>query len=194
MPHKHRNDPLQKEYIVTDLPTDLPDLSSPEKIPPARSPWIMLSIMTILILVLLIGSGALLYFALKKGDKLPETNFKLGQLFQKKPPAEQVESPRTDGGAEQGVAPISEKEKMATEPSQKAEEKNPPKKEKKVRWPKLKVTGFGRSTDGKGGFAIINGEHVFLNQQISKATLVEVREHDVVVELEGEQKTLTVDP
>lgn len=63
-----------------------------------------------------------------------------------------------------------------------------------VRWPKLKLTGFGTSTDGSGGFAIINNNQIHPGQLIEgKAKLVEVREHDVLVEYQGEQKSLTVD-
>jgi len=63
----------------------------------------------------------------------------------------------------------------------------------KVRWPKLNLTGFGSTTDGTGGFAIINGDHVHPGQLIGgKVTLKEVRSFDVIVEYMGEQKTLTV--
>ncbi|MEA2069275.1 MAG: general secretion pathway protein GspB [Verrucomicrobiota bacterium] len=64
----------------------------------------------------------------------------------------------------------------------------------KVRWPKLKLTGFGSSTDGSGGFAIINGKQVHPGQLIDKkARLAEIRSQDVVVEYMGETRTLTVD-
>lgn len=63
----------------------------------------------------------------------------------------------------------------------------------KVRWPKLKLTGFGTSTDGLESFAIINGEHLHPGQLVGKVTVLKVRTHDVVVEYKGEQKTLTVD-
>jgi hypothetical protein len=63
-----------------------------------------------------------------------------------------------------------------------------------VRWPKLKLTGFGSSTDGGGGFAIINGDQVHPGQLIDgKVKLVEIRAQDVVVEYMGETQTLTVD-
>lgn len=62
-----------------------------------------------------------------------------------------------------------------------------------VRWPKLKLTGFGRAADGEGGFAIINGDQVLLNNYIDDVKLVEIRAHGAVVEYKGEQKLLTVD-
>lgn len=63
-----------------------------------------------------------------------------------------------------------------------------------VRWPRLKLTGFGSSKDGHGGFAIINGEQFHPGQLIDgKVKLVEVRAQDVVVEYMGETKTLIVD-
>ena len=63
----------------------------------------------------------------------------------------------------------------------------------KVRWPRLKLTGFGTSTDGLDSFAIINGEQVHPGQIVDKVTVVEVRTRDVLVEYKGEQKILTMD-
>ena len=63
-----------------------------------------------------------------------------------------------------------------------------------VRWPKLKLTGFGSSTDGASGFAIINGQHVIAGQQISKVTVIDIGAQSVIVEFKGEQRTLSVDP
>ena len=63
-----------------------------------------------------------------------------------------------------------------------------------VRWPKLKLTGFGSSTDGASGFAIINGQHVIAGQQISKVTVIDIGDQSVMVEFKGEQRTLSVDP
>ena len=63
----------------------------------------------------------------------------------------------------------------------------------KVHWPKLKLTGFGSSTDGRGGFAIINGAPVHPGQLINgKVKLDQIRTHDVIVEYMGETKILTV--
>jgi hypothetical protein len=47
--------------------------------------------------------------------------------------------------------------------------------------------------DADGGFAIINEKQILVGNQIGDVTLVEIRTHGVVVELDGEQKTLTVD-
>jgi hypothetical protein len=63
-------------------------------------------------------------------------------------------------------------------------------KRDEVKWPRLTVTGFGRVNDGTGGFAIINGEQVMLNNFIGDVKLVEVREHDIVVEYQGARKNL----
>ena len=65
-------------------------------------------------------------------------------------------------------------------------------KSDKIKWPKLKLTGFGRSADSQGSFAIINNKPVHLNQEIGEVTLVEIRTHDVIVEYRGERKTLSV--
>lgn len=63
----------------------------------------------------------------------------------------------------------------------------------KVRWPRLKMTGFGQSADGTEKFAIINNDLVHLGEYAGKVKLVEVRAHDVVVEYKGERKNLTVE-
>lgn len=62
-----------------------------------------------------------------------------------------------------------------------------------VRWPRLKLAGFGRPSDGEIGFAIINGKHVVEGSTISGVTLVEILEHGAVVEYKGETKTLIVE-
>lgn len=63
-----------------------------------------------------------------------------------------------------------------------------------VRWPKLKLTGYGTRPDGSGGFAIINGHQYQVGQMVNgKVTIIEVREHDVLVEYAGETNSLIVD-
>ncbi len=64
---------------------------------------------------------------------------------------------------------------------------------KSVRWPKLKLTGFGQSADGEGGFAILGGKHVMEGSEIGGVRVVEIRTHGVVVEYKGEQKTLSLE-
>ncbi|MDF7809115.1 hypothetical protein P4E94_16840 [Pontiellaceae bacterium B12219] len=62
-----------------------------------------------------------------------------------------------------------------------------------VRWPKMKLTGFGTSADGTGGFAIINNHKYNTGQLIGgKVRLIEVRKYDVLLEMSGETNTLTV--
>jgi hypothetical protein len=62
----------------------------------------------------------------------------------------------------------------------------------KLKWPKLRMTGFGISSDRTESFAIINGDLVHPGEFADKVQLVEVRTHDVVVEYNGERKLLTV--
>lgn len=60
-------------------------------------------------------------------------------------------------------------------------------------WPKLKLTGFGSATDGSGGFAIINNHQYRKGDLINgKATLIEIRTHDVLMEYMGETNTLSL--
>lgn len=60
-------------------------------------------------------------------------------------------------------------------------------------WPRLKLAGFGRPSEGEIGFAIINGKHIAEGGTISGVTLVEILGHGVVVEYKGETKTLIVE-
>lgn len=62
-----------------------------------------------------------------------------------------------------------------------------------VRWPRLKLTGFGRSADSGNAFAIINGRNVVVDSCIGDVRLVEIRQQGVVVEYQGEQRLLTVE-
>lgn len=62
-----------------------------------------------------------------------------------------------------------------------------------VRWPRLKLVGFGLPSDGELGFAIINGKHVIEGSTINGVTLKDILAHGVLVEYKGETKTLIVE-
>lgn len=67
-------------------------------------------------------------------------------------------------------------------------------KTQNLKWPKLRLIGFGSSSDTTGNFAIINGRQVHLGQSIDgKVRLIEIRKHDVLVEFKGESRILTMD-
>ena len=61
----------------------------------------------------------------------------------------------------------------------------------KVKWPHLKLIGFGKSADGTESFAIINNQQVHPGEYVGKVMLSEVRANDVIVEYKGEYKILT---
>lgn len=61
-----------------------------------------------------------------------------------------------------------------------------------VRWPKLKLTGFGKGYNGQSDFAIINNEQILVGTPIDEVMLIEVLTQGVVVEYKGERKTLNV--
>ncbi len=63
-----------------------------------------------------------------------------------------------------------------------------------IRWPRLKLAGFGLPADGEVGFAIINGKHIIEGSTINGGvTLVEILSYGVLVEYKGETKTLIVE-
>lgn len=61
-----------------------------------------------------------------------------------------------------------------------------------IRWPRLKLSGFGKGSGNQSDFAIINGEQVLVNTPINGVMLVKILDQGVVMEYKGEQKTLTV--
>jgi hypothetical protein len=61
-------------------------------------------------------------------------------------------------------------------------------------WPRLKLAGFGKSEDESGNFDIINGKKVHPVQNIAgRVKLIEIRDHDVLVEFKGESRILTIE-
>ncbi|MBT8043036.1 MAG: hypothetical protein HKP10_02455 [Kiritimatiellales bacterium] len=149
----------------------------------------MLVTLLLLIAGLLLSSVLMLHYGYKAGGEkmaLPGVNFtelkEKGVAYQ-----QQVTQPASD-------------DPVAQEPPQKTEQESGgigqllAARGEKVRWPRLRLTGFGRSSDGTGGFAIINNQQVFLGELIDgKAKLIEVRTHDVVVEYKGETRIISTD-
>ncbi len=166
---------------LSAIPT-LPDNENAE--PGHRSPWGVLAAMIVLIVALLSTSATMLYFVWKKGEETAGSSLHLSSLMEHgKGYASTLHVAKTPPATAQV-----EHENL-TEPAP------PPKSGRKgnIKWPRLKLTGFGSSSDGTDGFAIINGNQVFLNQSMGKVRLIAVHAHDVVVECQGEQKTLTTE-
>ncbi|MEI6891703.1 MAG: hypothetical protein V5783_05975 [Pontiella sp.] len=90
-------------------------------------------------------------------------------------PAQTVANPATDSGPPSGMIQQFLKDRKA-----------------KVHWPKLKLTGFGILSDGNNGFAMINGKQYQVGQYIDDVLLLAVRTDDVLVELSGETKVLSM--
>ena len=174
------------------------DLSTPPEIQDetndgreAPSPWTMLITMLLMIAGLLLASIMMMNHVNKtkgesggKGLGFSGLAEKAKSLTVRVPPQKTVESVATP--SPQPTPQSSSIEKLKKMVSSAASSD-------KVRWPRLKLTGFGTSTDKLESFAIINGEQVHPGQIVDKVHVVEVRAHDVVVEYMGERKTLTMD-
>ena len=179
-------DSTPEEYDVTDSINPPSVQKSEAETPEEQSPWIMLITLLLLIGGLLLSSAMLLHYGLQSRGGTAGSNFSLaglmerGRDFAAKARAQTPEEPAA--GAPLEVAPESAGIKKFFPPSNGT-----------LKWPKLKLTGFGKSVDSEGGFAIINGKQILIGNQIGDVTLVKIRTHGVVVELKGEQKTLTVD-
>lgn len=153
----------------------------------ASTPWSMLFTMLLLIAGLLLASVLMMNHVNKMKTEPGEKGLGFSELIAKaKALAVRVPSPKpvepVAAPAPQ-TSPLDNLKKMVSSAGS----------SDKVKWPRLKLTGFGTSTDGLESFAIINGEQVHPGQIVDKVTVLEVRAHDVVVEYKGEQKTLTMD-
>ncbi len=153
----------------------------------APSPWTMLITMLLLIAGLLLASVLMMNHANKTQAEPGEKGLGFSQLVAKaKAMTVRTLAPQTE---EPVAAPTPQPSPLDNLKSMVSSAGS----SDKVRWPRLKLTGFGTSTDGLESFAIINGEQMHPGQIVDKVAVVEVRAYDVVVEYKGERKTLTVD-
>ena len=155
----------------------------------SSSSWTMFVTMILLIAGLALSSTMMLHYSSKKRgttDETPEHTFNVAKLLEKaKTYTKDLQKPKEAQPAEPQQAVQTEERGIGKLFGARTDH---------VRWPKLKLTGFGSSTEGDGGFAIINGDQVHLGQLIDgKVKLTQIRSLDVVVEYMGESKTLTVD-
>lgn len=156
---------------------------------------------TILLLIggLLLTSVMLIHYGLKGTDENGETISGLTRFAAmiKSAPAKDSMDPATQAPSPQALssaAPINTQNTGVTS-SSRFSFKNLFSKNGSgsVRWPRLKLAGFGLPSDGEVGFAIINGKHVIEGSTINGAMLKEILAHGVVVEYKGETKTLIVE-
>jgi hypothetical protein len=62
-----------------------------------------------------------------------------------------------------------------------------------VRWPRLKLSGFGKAAEGETGFAIINKNRINVGDTTSGATLVKILDQGVELEYKGATRILTME-
>jgi hypothetical protein len=147
--------------------------------------------MLLMISLLILSSAMLVHYAVdgKDGATKPSL-FNLGQLMEKG----RELSAKTQF-AKPLDSPVSDPSPTTTPKSSTSVVKKlfPGGGQGTVRWPKLKLSGFGLPSKGEVGFAIINKKHVIEGGTIDGAKLVEILEHGVVVEYKGERKTLIIE-
>ena len=176
---------------MTELSNEPAITESEHEQPEKTSPATMLISMILLIAGLLLASTMLIQQAQEKSGSAKTTLAGFSAFLQK---GKSLSNQAKADVADQSETGISAEEANADTKSRSRFKQFFQKTNHSVRWPKLKLTGFGTSSDGGSGFAIINEKHIIVGQQISKATLIEIGAQSVVVEYKGEQKTLTVDP
>ncbi len=168
----------KQELSMSDLENLSPTPENSDE-PKKISPGVMLTTMLLLIVGLLLSSILLLYSALKRQGG-PDAELNMEALIEQAK-AHTAQPRKTEQPAE--LKPEN--------PSTDLKQIFSGNTGKTTKWPKLKLTGFGSSA--QGGFAIINGRQVLLNESIGPVQLVAIRSHGVIVEYMGERKTLTVD-
>jgi hypothetical protein len=195
-----------QEQAVTDLSTDPPIPEDDEQDSGSRSPWTMLVTMLLLISGLLLTSALMLDSALNRGGEdsgkvidfsgIKGKSTDLKAFFKK-----QLEKPEEETAAPQTPEAKAADKEIANPPGPVPPSEKPPSglnrffsgRSGSVRWPKLKLTGFGTSSDGTSNFAIINGDQVQVGQIIDgKVKVLEIGYQNVVVEYMGETNILTV--
>jgi len=176
---------------VTEISTPPPVHENDNMTPAPPSPWVMLISMLLLISGLILSSAMLVNYAMDGTEGASgKSFFDFAKLMEEKSEF----APEAQAAANKSETTKASSEPAATEASGSAVKKffsgggNGT-----VRWPKLKVTGFGKSADAESAFAIINGKHVLVNSYINEVRLVEIRTHGAVVEYKGEQKILPVE-
>jgi hypothetical protein len=167
---------------------DIPPISENNGSAAERSsPWIMVSTMLLLICGLILTSATLLHYAAgmqpnSESSGVSLLNFK-GLIEHGLQWSEQVKFNKSQSVPDQA----DQEEQHST-----VKRFFSGSSDETIRWPKLKLTGFGKSSDAEGAFAIINGQHVLVNTYIDEVKLVEVRTHGAWVEYRGERKFLTL--
>jgi hypothetical protein len=176
---------------VTELSNEPAITEKEHEHPEKTSPATMLISMILLIAGLLLASAMLIQQAQERSGSSRTTRSGFSAFIQK---GKSLSSQAKANAADKNEVRASAEEANISTTSPSRFKQFFQKTNHSVRWPKLKLTGFGTSSDGESGFAIINEKHIIVGQQISKATLIEIGVQSVVVEYKGEQKTLTVDP
>ncbi len=176
---------------MTDLSNTPPIPENEDITSEPSSPWVMLISMLLLISVLILSSAMLVHYAMNgKEGAARESVFDFAKLMEKgKQFSTRPEIPEEQRKTE-NEPPVA----TASKPSDSAIKKFFSGEGRgSVRWPKLKLTGFGTPANGEVGFAIINGKHVVAGSTVNGATLEEILGHGVLVEYKGETKTLIIE-
>jgi len=177
---------------VTETSTP-PPAPENDNITPASSssPWVMVISMLLLISGLILSSAMLMHYAMdgKEGTAM-ESTFDFARLMEK------------GKGFPAKAQATREQTAIENEPPTATDSKPVDSFFKKffsgrgngtVRWPKLKLAGFGTPSGGEVGFAIINGKHIVVGGTVNGATLVKILEYGVLLEYKGETKTIIVE-
>lgn len=166
---------------------------------PPAAPRVMFITILLMISGLLLTSVMLIHYGLKSTDENGQpisglSNIKT-MLKSKPAPPQSDPKPRASVPAPQPVEPPENTEKTTSSKPEGFNIKNlfSMAGNGNVRWPRLRLTGFGLPATGEAGFAIINGKHIAEGSTINGVVLVEILAEGVVVQYKGETKKLIVE-
>ena len=173
-----------KESVIRENDTE--DTSSP--------PGVMFTTILLLIIGLLLTSSMLIHYGMGTTDEKGKSTSGLAHLLErvKRNPTGNSMEPKTNGSETLPADSSTPTQDTADKPSG-FSLRNLFAKDGNVRWPRLKLSGFGQPSKGKVGFAIINGKHILEGNTIKDVTVVKVLDQGVQVEYKGETKTLTIE-
>ncbi len=158
------------------------------------SPGVMLTTILLLIGGLLLTSSMLIHYGMGTTDENGESTSGLTHLLEMakgKPTGSPMDSEANGSATLPPASPA--KAQDAVDKSSGFSLRNLFAGGGNVRWPRLKLTGFGQPSRGKVGFAIINGKHTIEGGTIKGVTLVKILDQGVQVEYKGETKTLIIE-
>ena len=157
----------------------------------SSSPWVMIISMLLLISGLILSSAMLMHYAMggKEGTAKGFT-FDFTKLMEKGKDFSAKAQTTKKQATTENEPPVATDSKPVDSIFKKFFSRGG---DRAIRWPKLKLTGFGTPSGSDAGFAIINGKQIVVGGTVNGAALVRILEYGVLLEYKGERKVVIVE-